>query len=60
MDRYIIRYAINTVSPMDGAKYMYNENEILAMEQSCLEYVVGEVTGRKRGWFDFRRLEYYL
>ncbi|HJA70000.1 MAG TPA: hypothetical protein IAA07_00280 [Candidatus Lachnoclostridium stercoravium] len=59
VDRYIIRYAINTVSPMDGAKYMYNENEILAMEQSCLEYVVGEVTGRKKRWFDFRRLEYY-
>ena len=59
IDRYIIRYAINPVSPMDGAKYMYNENEILAMEQSCLEYVVGEVTGRRRGRFDFRRMEYY-
>lgn len=60
IDRYIIRYAINTVSPMDGAKYLYNEHDILEREQRCLEYVVGEVTGTRRGWFDFRELEYDL
>ena len=60
IDRYIIRYAINTVSTMDGAKYLYNEHDILEREQRCLEYVVGEVTGTRRGWFDFRELEYDL
>ena len=59
IDRYIIRYAVNTVSPINGAKYMYNEREVRAREQRCLEFVVGRVTGTGKGNFDFRELEYY-
>lgn len=50
---------LSPILPMDGAKYPYNKHEILAREQNCLEYVVGEVTGTRKRWFDFRELEYY-
>lgn len=59
LDRYVIRYAINTVSPMDGAKYSYNEYDIWEREQCCIECIVGQVTGKPGREFDFRELEYY-
>ena len=59
-DRYVIRYAINTVSGIDGSKYTYNVNEIRDEEQRCLQWIVGSVIGRESGVeFDFRELEYY-
>ena len=58
-DRYVIHYAINTVSPMDGAKYSYNGHDIWEREQCCIECIVGQVTGKPGRKFDFRELEYY-
>ena len=56
---YILHYAINTVSFMNGAKYVYNEDKVHQQEEWCLTSIVYDVTGKQgANSFEWALLEY--
>ncbi|MBQ7562358.1 MAG: hypothetical protein IJT16_00030 [Lachnospiraceae bacterium] len=61
-DCFEIRYAINTVSYADGAKYRHNNADIYEQEEQSLNTVVADVRGLDipdEERFDFETLEYH-
>ena len=56
---YILHYAINTVSFMNGAKYVYNEDKVHQQEEWCLTSIVYDVTGKQgANSFEWDLLDY--
>lgn len=59
---FLILYAINSVSFMDGSKYKRNNKEYLSDANAAARTVVAEVMDQKiedNEKYDFRELEYY-
>ena len=60
-DSYVITYVISIVSPADGKKYTWNDDDKYQREKAVLETIVYRVTGKNKPEeeFDFRTQEYY-
>lgn len=61
IDVYVITYVISIVSPADGKKYVWNNQDIYEREKAVLDTIVYRVTGKNKpdGEFDFRTQEYH-